>query len=66
MGRRIRRRGRHRRRGRVQQKRAGAGTAPTPTPAPTPESPVVVTEKWRAKHETDYRRDWVTIAGLFR
>jgi uncharacterized protein (DUF1684 family) len=22
------------------------------------------TEKWRAKHETDYRRDWVTIAGL--
>ena len=21
-------------------------------------------EKWRAKHETDYRRDWVTIAGL--
>jgi uncharacterized protein (DUF1684 family) len=22
------------------------------------------TEKWRAKHEADYRRDWVTIAGL--
>ncbi len=34
-------------------------------PAPlTAESPVVLNEKWRAKHETDYRRDWVTIAGL--
>ena len=22
------------------------------------------TEEWRAKHEADYRRDWVTIAGL--
>src|SRR5262245_21427914 len=29
------------------------------------ESPVTVTEKWRAKHEADYRRDWATIAGLF-
>jgi uncharacterized protein (DUF1684 family) len=28
------------------------------------ESPTVVTQKWRAKHETDYRRDFVTIAGL--
>ncbi len=25
---------------------------------------MVLNEKWRAKHETDYRRDWVTIAGL--
>jgi uncharacterized protein len=32
------------------------------TPA---ESPVTITEKWRAKHETDYRRDWASIAGLF-
>jgi uncharacterized protein (DUF1684 family) len=24
----------------------------------------IETEKWRAKHEADYRRDWVTIAGL--
>ena len=23
-----------------------------------------ITEKWRAKHEVDYRRDWVSIAGL--
>ena len=21
--------------------------------------------KWRAKHEADYRRDWVSIAGLY-
>ena len=25
---------------------------------------MTVNEKWRAKHEADYRRDWVTIAGL--
>ena len=25
---------------------------------------MTVNEKWRAKHEEDYRRDWVTIAGL--
>jgi uncharacterized protein len=33
-------------------------------PAPEPEAAVTETEAWRAKHETDYRRDWVTIAGL--
>ena len=33
--------------------------------ATAPEEPhPVVVEKWRAKHEADYRRDWVTIAGL--
>ena len=32
---------------------------------PAPDSPVVVTEKWRAKHEADYRREWASIAGLF-
>jgi uncharacterized protein len=32
--------------------------------APPAESPVAVTEKWRAKHEADYRREWVVIAGL--
>src|SRR5262245_60512356 len=32
--------------------------------AAMPEDPVQVTEKWRAKHETDYRREWVSIAGL--
>jgi len=31
---------------------------------PAAESPVVINEKWRAKHEADYRREWVPIAGL--
>jgi hypothetical protein len=39
--------------------------APAPAATPTPDSPTVITEKWRAKHEVDYRRDWVSIAGLF-
>ena len=29
------------------------------------QSPVAVTEAWRAKHETDYRRDWASIAGMY-
>jgi uncharacterized protein (DUF1684 family) len=28
------------------------------------EAAVAETELWRAKHEADYRREWVTIAGL--
>ena len=28
------------------------------------EAAIKETEAWRAKHESDYRRDWVTIAGL--
>ena len=50
--------------------RPGAGVRPWAQPRkakPAPaaaESPVAVIEKWRAKHEADYRRDWVTIAGL--
>jgi uncharacterized protein len=40
--------------------------------AGTPEDPAAMnveastaeTEEWRAKHESDYRREWVTIAGL--
>ena len=36
-----------------------------PTGSAPAESPVAITEKWRAKHEADYRRDWVTIAGLY-
>jgi hypothetical protein len=43
----------------------GSEPAPPPAATPAPDSPTVVTEKWRAKHETDYRRDWVSIAGLF-
>jgi len=34
------------------------------TPLPTGEAWVESVNAWRAKHETDYRRDWVTIAGL--
>lgn len=30
----------------------------------SPEEARRETEAWRAKHEADYRRDWVTIAGL--
>jgi uncharacterized protein (DUF1684 family) len=33
------------------------GAAPDPTH-------VKKVEEWRAKHESDYRRDWVTVAGL--
>jgi hypothetical protein len=44
---------------------AVAGCQPAPERiGPATESPVEATEKWRAKHEHDYRRDFVTIAGL--
>jgi uncharacterized protein (DUF1684 family) len=36
----------------------------TPAPSPTPTDPVEITQKWRDKHDADYRRDWVSIAGL--
>lgn len=43
--------------------------APPQTPAPTsaaqPASAVQEEQAWRTKHEVDYRRDWVSIAGLF-
>jgi hypothetical protein len=38
--------------------------APEPPSQLTPEV-VKEIEAWRAKHEVDYRRDWVTIAGLY-
>ena len=37
------------------QQQPPAGASPAP----------LSVEQWRAKHETDYRRDWVSIAGLF-
>lgn len=50
---------------------AGCGNPPPPAPAPAAapatavaDTPVQETEKWRAKHDADYRRDWVSIAGL--
>ena len=39
--------------------------APKAPPASAAQSPVALTEAWRAKHETDYRRDWASIAGLY-
>jgi uncharacterized protein (DUF1684 family) len=42
----------------------GGSPKEAPAPAPPTESPVEATEKWRAKHDADYRRDWVSIAGL--
>ena len=41
-----------------------AAPAPAPAAAAAPAAPLT-TEQWRAKHEEDYRRDYVTIAGLF-
>ena len=41
-----------------------AAATPTPTPAATPTDPVEIAQKWRDKHDADYRRDWVSIAGL--
>jgi uncharacterized protein (DUF1684 family) len=37
------------------------GTSSAPQ---APESPDAAVAAWRAKHEADYRRDWVSIAGL--
>jgi uncharacterized protein (DUF1684 family) len=35
-----------------------------PAPAASADTPEEAAAKWRAKHEADYRRDWVSIAGL--
>jgi uncharacterized protein (DUF1684 family) len=39
--------------------------APNEPPPAAAASPVPAIEAWRARHEADYRRDYVTIAGLF-
>jgi uncharacterized protein (DUF1684 family) len=42
-----------------------AAACTKPAPAPEPEAAVTTTvQAWRDKHEADYRREWVTIAGL--
>jgi uncharacterized protein len=44
---------------------ACAAACTKPAPAPEPEAAVTTAvQAWRDKHETDYRREWVTIAGL--
>jgi uncharacterized protein len=40
------------------------GGAPHETVEPGPEAANAAVGAWRAKHEADYRREWVTIAGL--
>lgn len=43
----------------------GACGGPPPEPAPAPDvDPVAKVQAWRDKHEADYLRDWVSIAGL--
>lgn len=45
---------------------AGCGGQSERTPTDTTVvSPADWAAQWRVKHEADYRRDWVTIAGLF-
>lgn len=48
---------------------AGCSSKPAPDPASPPppsavEDHLKTVDAWRTKHETDYRRDWATIAGL--
>jgi uncharacterized protein (DUF1684 family) len=43
--------------------RPAAGSAVSP-PAPTPAEHATNVQAFRDKHEADYRRDWVSIAGL--
>ena len=38
--------------------------ATSAAPLPDDETANAAVAQWRAKHETDYRREWVTIAGL--
>jgi len=37
----------------------------SPEPAPVPADHGATVQAWRDKHEVDYRRDWVSIAGLY-
>jgi uncharacterized protein (DUF1684 family) len=43
---------------------AGCGGTSSSEPEPVAKTPAEVTVEWRAKHEADYRRDFVSIAGL--
>jgi uncharacterized protein (DUF1684 family) len=43
---------------------AGCRTSPEAS-HPLPADHAQQVQQWRDKHETDYRRDWVTISGLF-
>ena len=41
-----------------------AGPSGTPVPAIDPVQADAAVQEWRAKHEADYRRDWVSVAAL--
>jgi uncharacterized protein (DUF1684 family) len=43
---------------------SACGEDRTAAPPADPEAADAAVREWRAKHEADYRRDWVTIAGL--
>ena len=43
---------------------AGCRSEAPPPPAPIPADHAAQVQAWRDKHDVDYRRDWVTIAGL--
>ena len=45
--------------------RGGASKEPPAAASPEVEAANAEVVKWRAKHETDYRRDWASIAGLY-
>jgi uncharacterized protein (DUF1684 family) len=38
--------------------------ASTPAPLPEPAAANAAAREWQLKHEADYRRDWISIAGL--
>ena len=40
------------------------GSSEAPAGAVSPETLNAAAAEWRGKHEADYRRDWVSIAGL--
>ncbi|HEX5214178.1 MAG TPA: DUF1684 domain-containing protein [Vicinamibacterales bacterium] len=40
-------------------------SASPPAPPPVPADHAATVQAWRDKHEVDYRRDWVSIAGLY-
>ena len=42
------------------------GPAEAPAGVPDAESANAAAQAWRVKHEDDYRRDWVSIAGAAR
>lgn len=41
-----------------------SGPSEAPAPQVSDATTVAAIDAWRAKHETDYRRDWASIAGL--